>query len=76
MRPQVHQRFKRFSKRKKKTMWRPFHKTDRRSFTPKINKTGVNRAIKISDHRTITEITKVNHNGGTTTLATTQTAIK
>jgi hypothetical protein len=57
-RPEAHQRFKRLSKRKKKTMWRPFHKT-----------------VKTSDHRTFTETTKVNHNGGTTTLATTQIAI-
>jgi hypothetical protein len=76
MKPGAHPGSKLSNRKKTRTMSRRSLKTDKRSFTPKLNKTGVNRAAKISDHRTITEITKVNHNGGTTTRVTTQIAIK
>jgi hypothetical protein len=76
LQPGAHPGSKLSNRRKTRTTSRLSLRTNRRSFTPKLNKTGVNRAVKISDHRTTTETTKVNHNGGTTTLATTQTAIK
>ncbi len=63
-------------KKKKKTMWKQSPRTAKRSSIPKTSKIGVNKVIKISIHKIITETTRVNNNGETTTPATTRIATK
>jgi hypothetical protein len=76
MKLEAHPGSKLSNKKKTRTMWRRSHKTAKRNSFPRISRIGVNKAVRTLILKTITETTKVNHNGETITLATTQIATK